>query len=230
MAALLFALSMLVLAIFGFVPGITTPYRGLELAGEASILRVRAEEGRGALVTFKGPTTYEGAVKVRPELELRVESAATALALFEALGYHVERRYQKLREEWRLGAEVICLDHTPIGDFVEFEGEKATAVAKRCGFDPAGAVRKSYLMLYADHVAAHPQAPWYLGLMLIGAGVVGLLIALWEYRWVLRYLWSAEFRAVAGVGEAPAHTPLLWITILLLLIGLFAFFAVLLRF
>ena len=133
--------------------------RGGELAEQASILRVRAEEGRGALVTFKGPTTYEGSVKVRPELELRVESAATALALFESLGYHVERRYQKLREEWRLGAEVICLDHTPIGDFVEFEGEKATAVAKRCGFDPAGAVRKSYLMLYADHVASHPQAP-----------------------------------------------------------------------
>jgi predicted adenylyl cyclase CyaB len=133
--------------------------RGVELERQSSILRVRAEEGRGALVTFKGPTTYEGAVKVRPELELRVESAETALALFEALDYRVVRRYQKLREEWRLGAEVICLDHTPIGDFVEFEGDKATAVAKRCGFDPARAVRKSYLMLYADHAASHPEAP-----------------------------------------------------------------------
>ena len=69
------------------------------------------------------------------------------------------RRYQKIREEWRLGAETICLDHTPIGDFVEFEGEKAEAVAKRCGFDPATAVRKSYLMLYEDWIAEHPDAP-----------------------------------------------------------------------
>jgi hypothetical protein len=35
-AALLFASSILVLAIFGFVPGITTPYRSLAFAGEES--------------------------------------------------------------------------------------------------------------------------------------------------------------------------------------------------
>ena len=35
-AALLFAMSIVLLAIFGFVPGITTPYRRLELAGEES--------------------------------------------------------------------------------------------------------------------------------------------------------------------------------------------------
>ena len=78
--------------------------------------------------------------------------------------------------------------------------------------------------------AVHPEAPRYLGLMLIGAGVIGMIIALWEYRWLLRYLWSEEFKPVAGVGDAPIHTPILWVAILLLLIGLFAFFAVLLRF
>jgi len=130
-----------------------------ELRQRESILRVRAEEGRGAVITFKGPASFEGTTKIRAELEVRIENAAHALALFEALGYRIERRYQKLREEWRLGSEIICLDHTPIGDFVEFEGEKAEAVAKRCGFDPESAVRKSYLMLYADHVAAHPEAP-----------------------------------------------------------------------
>lgn len=130
-----------------------------ELEKRASILRVRAEEGRGALLTFKGPTSYEATTKVRAELELRIESAETALKIFEALGYRVVRGYQKLREEWRLGSEIICLDHTPLGDFVEFEGDKAEAVAKRCGFDPKLAVRKSYLMLYADYAAEHPEAP-----------------------------------------------------------------------
>jgi predicted adenylyl cyclase CyaB len=133
--------------------------RGEELARRQSVLRVRAEEGRGALITFKGPARFEGTTKIRAEVELRVERAEVALALLEVLGYKVVKRYQKMREEWRLGAEIICLDHTPLGDFVEFEGEKAEAVAKRCGFDPATAVGKSYLMLWADHVAANPDAP-----------------------------------------------------------------------
>jgi adenylate cyclase class IV len=133
--------------------------RGGELERRAQVLRVRAEEGRGAVLTLKGPASYEGATKVRRELELRVESAETALALLEALDYRVTKRYQKLREEWRLGSETICLDHTPLGDFVEFEGGKAEAVARRCGFDPAHAVRKSYLMLWAEHAAANPELP-----------------------------------------------------------------------
>jgi predicted adenylyl cyclase CyaB len=133
--------------------------RGGELARKAAVLRVRAEEGRGAVLTFKGPATFEGPAKVRSELEMRVESAQTALELLGVLGYRVEKRYQKMREEWRLGSEMICLDHTPLGDFVEFEGAKAEAVAKRCGFDPEQAVRKSYLMLWAEHAAANPEAP-----------------------------------------------------------------------
>jgi len=132
--------------------------RGGELAENGGVLRIR-NDGQGALVTFKGPATFEGATKVRKELEIRIASAEDALTLFSALGYEVVRRYQKIREEWRLGSEIICLDHTPIGDFVEFEGAKAEAVAKRCGFDPATAVRKSYLMLYEDYLAAHPEAP-----------------------------------------------------------------------
>ena len=78
--------------------------------------------------------------------------------------------------------------------------------------------------------ATHPGAPYHLGLALIGAGVVGLLISLWEYRGLLHYLWRDEFRPVAGVADAPGHTPLLAVTVLLLLIGLFAFSSVLLRF
>jgi predicted adenylyl cyclase CyaB len=129
-----------------------------ELRANGGILRIR-KDGQGCLVTFKGPATFDGPAKVRRELEMRLASAEDAMSLFEALGYTVNKRYQKIREEWRLGAETICLDHTPIGDFVEFEGSKAEAVAKRCGFDPATAVRKSYLMLYEDHLLAHPEAP-----------------------------------------------------------------------
>ena len=65
----------------------------------------------------------------------------------------------KIREEWQLGGVTIALDHTPIGDFAEFEGDKAEVVAKRCGFDPEKAERRSYLRLYEDYLKEHPDAP-----------------------------------------------------------------------
>lgn len=129
-----------------------------ELLAAGCVLRLR-EDGRGALVTFKGPARFEGTLKVRREHEMRVDSAEQARALFESLGYRVVRRYQKYREEWRLGSEAIALDHTPIGDFVEFEGANALVIARRCGFDPATADLRTYLRLYEDHLERHPEAP-----------------------------------------------------------------------
>lgn len=74
-----------------------------------------------------------------------------------------------------------------------------------------------------------PTAPVYLGMALIGCGVLALAVAIWEYRWALNYLWGAPFSPIAGVGKAPTGTPVLGIAVLLIFIGLFAFFAVLLR-
>jgi putative membrane protein len=74
-----------------------------------------------------------------------------------------------------------------------------------------------------------PEAPRYIGLGLIAAGVAGLMVALWEYQWVLHYLWRPEFRAVAGPEEAPWQTPIAAIALMLALIGVFAFGEVLLR-
>jgi putative membrane protein len=67
-----------------------------------------------------------------------------------------------------------------------------------------------------------------LGLALIGTGTVALVIALWEYRWVIRYLWSDEYKPIAGVGDRW-HTPITAVTVVLILIGILAFVAVLLR-
>ena len=64
-----------------------------------------------------------------------------------------------MREEWLVGGVTIALDHTPIGDFAEFEGDRAEVVAKRCGFDPDKAERRSYLRLYEDYLKHHPDAP-----------------------------------------------------------------------
>lgn len=132
--------------------------RDNELLSSGRILRLRTDAGRARL-TFKGPMRLEGNVKVRQEHEIEVENAAEARSIFEKLGYAMVRRYQKVREEWHLGGVTIALDHTPIGDFAEFEGDGAETVAKRCGFDPDKSERRSYLRLYEDYLKEHPEAP-----------------------------------------------------------------------
>jgi putative membrane protein len=79
------------------------------------------------------------------------------------------------------------------------------------------------------HSAYLPSAPIYLGLSLIGCGILALVVAIWEYRWALHYLWGEPFTPIAGAANEPMNTPVLAIGVLLILIGLFAFFAVLLR-
>ena len=122
------------------------------------ILRLRTE-GQRARLTFKGPLRIEGNMKVREEREVEVGAADEARSLFENLGYRVVRRYQKMREEWQLGGVTIALDHTPIGDFAEFEGDGAETVAKRCGLNPQKGEKRSYLRLYEDYLKEHPEAP-----------------------------------------------------------------------
>jgi putative membrane protein len=78
--------------------------------------------------------------------------------------------------------------------------------------------------------ALRPQAPRYLGLALIGSGVVGLLISIHQYRQVTRYLRRRNFAPIAGIPGISDWTPLLAVTIILTLIGIFAFGAVLFRY
>lgn len=75
-----------------------------------------------------------------------------------------------------------------------------------------------------------PNASWLMGLGLIFCGVLVLVVSLWEYRWTRRYLNSGSFTAVAGLAEKGMHTPVYAAAIVLMLIGIFAFFAVLLHF
>ena len=77
--------------------------------------------------------------------------------------------------------------------------------------------------------AVEPWTPWVLSLSLIGTGIVALTIALWEYRWMVRYLWEKDFKPIAGVDEFSHHTPVVAISVVLILIGIFAFAAVFLR-
>ena len=83
--------------------------------------------------------------------------------------------------------------------------------------------------------ALRPETPRYLGLSLIGAGVLTLLISGIQFRRAVRYLWKEPYRALAGFN-ATGHmepvvqqSPMLVITVVIAFIGLVAFGAVLLR-
>ena len=77
--------------------------------------------------------------------------------------------------------------------------------------------------------ARFPDAAWYLGLALIFCGVMAAVFSVWEYRRMVQYLWSGRYAAVAGWAGDQRQTPLYAMSIVLILIGVFAFFAVLLR-
>jgi putative membrane protein len=74
-----------------------------------------------------------------------------------------------------------------------------------------------------------PDAAWYLGLALIFCGVMATIIAIREYQWTIRYLWGESFAPVAGMTKEGKNSPLFATAIVLVLIGTFAFFAVLLN-
>jgi putative membrane protein len=77
--------------------------------------------------------------------------------------------------------------------------------------------------------AAHSYVPRYLGITLLVTGVVTLIVSAWQYRKFVRYLWSPEFSGIAGIDRMRMHSPLFGVTILLIVVGIVALGAVILR-
>lgn len=132
--------------------------RADELRDSKRLLRLRIDK-KGAHLTYKGEPRFEGEVKVRVEHETEIDDADQIHSILENLGFQITSRYQKKREEWHLGGVTVALDHTPIGDFVEFEGAGAGTVARRFGFELDRAERLSYVELYESYREKNPDAP-----------------------------------------------------------------------
>jgi putative membrane protein len=82
----------------------------------------------------------------------------------------------------------------------------------------------------ASENAARPiaiNAPRDLGLTLIVAGVLGLIAGTVQYRAGLRYLWSEPYKAIAGLEGRQHGSPVFIAALVMMLIGIAAFFAVL---
>jgi adenylate cyclase class 2 len=90
-------------------------------------------------------------MKVREELEIEVKDAALVLRLLERLDLQVCFRYQKYREEYVRGDVILTIDDTPVGTYVELEGDEQgiTEIAQAMGRTMADYVLESYRDLFA---------------------------------------------------------------------------------
>lgn len=134
-----------------------TPDGSLRARGE--LLRLREYGGEWKL-THKADTRASGPHKVRIETETEVGDGAAVAEILERLGYRPAFIYEKHRTEWSDAHGHTVLDRTPIGNFVELEGEHnwIDATATKLGISPAQYLTASYAHLFLDWKAArnHP--------------------------------------------------------------------------
>jgi len=133
----------------------------LKLRESAMAFRVRDAGGK-ATVTFKGKPV-PGKHKSREELEVKVSDGATMRTIASRLGFVPVFRYQKYRTEYKLakGSGIATLDETPIGVFLELEGQPAwiDRLARKLGFTEQDYITRSYGGLYLEWRKRNPKAP-----------------------------------------------------------------------
>lgn len=133
---------------------------GQELGRRAAILRVRSAAGKGHL-TYKENSANDAPAsrfKKRIEIETAIDDPEIAVAIFERLGFRKWFRYQKYRTVFRAtlpdGAKLrVMFDETPVGPFVEIEGEEEaiSRAVELLGVTPAEYILESYLAIQATH-------------------------------------------------------------------------------
>ncbi|MGO9642352.1 MAG: class IV adenylate cyclase [Candidatus Acidiferrales bacterium] len=125
-----------------------------------------------ALLTYKGPVQQgnEGVAllgkrfKIREEHEVEIADALKMRSIFEALGLRPLFRYEKYRTAYslpRLPDVLIDLDETPIGTFLEIEGDPAgiERAAALLGYRATDYILQSYGALYINDCRKRGVAP-----------------------------------------------------------------------
>ena len=125
-----------------------TPAGSLRSRGE--VLRLRQCGGQ-TILTYKGPATRDRH-KSREEIETHAGDAAALLAILARLGFEPTYRYEKFRTEFARPGEhgVAQVDETPIGAFIEVEGESEwiDRTAAQLGYSEADYIVDSYATLF----------------------------------------------------------------------------------
>ena len=131
-----------------------------KLSSSGRTVRLRRAAGR-AILTYKGPARFQDGMKTREEREVDVSDPAEAEAILTGLGLERRFRYEKRREEWNCGGCIVALDETPIGTFVEVEGDPIgiRKLIVQLALDPSEAIPYSYAELYVRRRKEEPELP-----------------------------------------------------------------------
>jgi adenylate cyclase class 2 len=126
--------------------------RSLSRAGK--LLRIRTA-GNRSILTVKSPVESDTRHKVREEIETEVADSGASIRLFERLGFRTIWRYQKYRSTFTLPGIEATVDETPIGCFVELEGDPQAIdrAAAGLGFSVERYVTATYRELAEEHAA-----------------------------------------------------------------------------
>ena len=125
-------------------------------ARAAASLRVRARR-RAEPPSPSRARCMPSAMKVREEIETVVGDAEMLLrVLRRARASRRASATRSIREEFALDGRVVAIDETPVGTFVELEGDETAIadVARGLGRTPGDYVLASYRSLFLD-VARH---------------------------------------------------------------------------
>jgi adenylate cyclase class 2 len=132
-----------------------------DLRGQGMLLRLR-RYGPHSVLTYKGPSR-RGRHRTRPEFEVIVSDPVAAAQILCGLGFGPCFRYEKYRTEFsnHEPGGIALLDQTPIGDFLELEGEPEwiDRAARRLGFSSRDYVTESYGALYLAWCRDRNQPP-----------------------------------------------------------------------
>ena len=132
----------------------------LSLHKNHELIRIR-RVGANSILTYKGPP-QPGEHKTREEIETSIGDPAQLKLILLRLGYKPTFRYEKFRTEFgQLGAPgVVTLDETPIGNFLEIEGDplRINRLANELGFSKSAYLNHSYASLYRAYCEKHGLA------------------------------------------------------------------------
>jgi adenylate cyclase class 2 len=120
-----------------------------DLRKQNILLRLR-QQGAQAILTVKMPAQGNSIYKIREETEVQVSDFANMEKMIQAIGFQEFFVYEKYREVFKVHETRIMVDETPIGDFIEIEGdpERIDAIAVRLGFSAADYITDSYYRLF----------------------------------------------------------------------------------
>ena len=119
-------------------------------------LRLRLQ-GSVATLTYKRSLKKIEGVAFREEVETEVSDFENTRLILARLGYTTRFIYEKYRNVFQAGDCVLMLDETPIGTYLEIEGDsndQIFAMAERLGLDSGLAIDSGYHQLFLNWKAA----------------------------------------------------------------------------